>query len=91
MHVRFTFSGSYKYQKLYKEAESVARESKKGLWADDACVLGVQETSGADMDCSDFSVQDEAQTYFESKVGSSTNNIDRLDADGDGIACESLP
>lgn len=46
---------------------------------------------GGDKDCSDFATQEEAQSYFESKGGSSTNNVDRLDSDRDGIACESLP
>ena len=90
----YTYNLPYKYQSEYKQAEKNAREAKKGLWADDACVLGAQvspsDTSG-DMDCSDFKVQDEAQTYFEGKGGSPTNNADRLDSDHDGIACESLP
>jgi len=46
---------------------------------------------GIDYDCSDFSTQAEAQAYFESQGGSPTNNVDGLDANGDGIACESLP
>jgi len=49
------------------------------------------ETSSGDKDCSDFATHDEAQTYFEGKGGSPSNNVDKLDADGDGIACESLP
>jgi hypothetical protein len=44
-----------------------------------------------DKDCSDFATQREAQAYFESKGGSPTNNVDDLDRDHDGIACESLP
>lgn len=46
---------------------------------------------GIDKDCSDFSTQAEAQRYFESQGGSPTNNVDRLDANGDGIACNALP
>jgi len=49
------------------------------------------DTSGGDKDCSDFATHAEAQAYFESKGGSTTNNVDRLDSDHDGIACESLP
>lgn len=49
------------------------------------------DTSSGDKDCSDFAIHAEAQAYFESKGGSPTNNIDRLDSDHDGIACESLP
>jgi endonuclease YncB( thermonuclease family) len=48
-------------------------------------------SAAADKDCSDFSTQAEAQHYFVSHGGSPTNDFDRLDADHDGIACESLP
>lgn len=47
--------------------------------------------SSGDKDCSDFATHKDAQAYFESKGGSPTNNVDRLDSDRDGIACESLP
>lgn len=47
--------------------------------------------SGTDKDCEDFSSQNEAQAYFNSKGGSASNNVDRLDGDHDGTACESLP
>ena len=98
----YTYSTPYKYQKVYKEAESKAKEAKKGLWADDACASVAQgspttqqetpvNASGDDKDCSDFATHTEAQAYFESKGGSPTNNVDRLDSDHDGIACESLP
>ena len=85
----YTYDLPYKYQKVYKEAEGKALEAKKGLWVDNACI-SVNATEG-DKDCSDFKVQDEAQTYFEGKGGSSMNNVDRLDSDHDGLACESLP
>lgn len=48
-------------------------------------------TSGGDKDCKDFATHADAQAYFVSKGGSPTNNVDKLDADHDGIACESLP
>lgn len=44
-----------------------------------------------DKDCKDFTTHQEAQDYFIAKGGSSTNNVDNLDADHDGLACESLP
>jgi hypothetical protein len=44
-----------------------------------------------DKDCKDFDTHSEAQKYFEAHGGSATNNFDDLDADHDGIACESLP
>ena len=34
----YTYDLPYKYQKEYKEAEVIARENKKGLWADNVCV-----------------------------------------------------
>jgi hypothetical protein len=43
-----------------------------------------------DKDCADFASQAEAQAYFEANGGSPTNNVDNLDADHDGQACESV-
>ncbi len=52
----------------------------------------VASSSGsADRDCSDFTTQAEAQGYFTSHGGSPSNDFDNLDADHDGVACESLP
>jgi micrococcal nuclease len=102
----YTYNTPYKYQQEYKQAELAAQNAKKGLWADGACVSTVQKPTitqqqpvvtstfsetGEDKDCKDFSTHAEAQSYFESKGGSPTNNVDRLDADHDGLACESLP
>lgn len=47
--------------------------------------------STGDKDCKDFTTHVQAQAYFESKGGSKTNNVDNLDSDHDGVACESLP
>jgi endonuclease YncB( thermonuclease family) len=47
-------------------------------------------TSVADVDCSDFSTQADAQAYFLAH-GGPASDPDRLDADHDGIACESSP
>ncbi len=44
-----------------------------------------------DRDCPDFPNQAAAQAFFVEHGGSSANNFDDLDADHDGIACESLP
>ncbi len=43
-----------------------------------------------DRDCADFATQQDAQRYFESIGGSSTNDADRLDENHNGVACESL-
>ena len=48
------------------------------------------EGAGDDRDCGDFSTQQDAQDYFDDQGGDETNNVDNLDADGDGIACEDL-
>lgn len=47
-----------------------------------------QAGGGEDRNCPDFSSQEEAQDYFDQAGGSETNNVDGLDQDGDGIACE---
>ena len=45
---------------------------------------------GPDRDCSDFDTQAEAQAFFE-QAGGPARDPHRLDGDGDGKACESLP
>ena len=47
-------------------------------------------SSSGDVDCSDFSNQAVAQSYFIDHGGPSSDSAG-LDADGDGVACESLP
>ncbi len=42
-------------------------------------------------DCPDFDHQARAQKYVEDNGGGPPNAVDGLDADEDGIACESLP
>jgi hypothetical protein len=44
----------------------------------------------SDRDCGDFANQAAAQRYFLNN-GGPNSDPDRLDADGDGIACESNP
>lgn|SRR5690606_26979737 len=46
---------------------------------------------GVDQDCKDFKWQQLAQRYFVADGGSKARNVDGLDADHDGIACETLP
>src|SRR3954451_1545263 len=59
-------------------------------------VMGSSASAGptshaAEKNCSDFSTQPQAQQYFESHGGSPSNDVDGLDRDHDGIACEDLP
>jgi hypothetical protein len=42
---------------------------------------------GGDLDCGDFSSWEEAQAFYESQ---GPGDPHRLDADSDGIACETL-
>lgn len=49
--------------------------------------LAAAATAG-DKDCSDFATQQDAQAYFIAQGGNAKNNVDRLDGDHDGIACE---
>ena len=48
------------------------------------------QASQKDRDCGDFATQRQAQLYFIS-IGGPAVDPDRLDSDGDGIACESNP
>lgn len=82
-------------QSDFDQAEEEARLNNKGLWG--ACgsvnysTKSSATTSKDDKDCSDFSTHQEAQDYFISKGGSSTNNVDKLDgSDHDGQVCETL-
>ena len=43
---------------------------------------------GIDMDCADFRNQSEAQRYFDDDGGSPRDDVDHLDANHNGIACE---
>ena len=53
--------------------------------------LGATPAFAQDKDCKDFSSQAAAQAYFEAHGGSPSNNVDNLDADHDGQACEAFP
>ncbi len=41
-----------------------------------------------DMNCPNFESQAAAQQYFEENGGSATNNVDDLDRNNNGVACE---
>jgi hypothetical protein len=45
----------------------------------------------SDVNCPDFDTHAHAQSFFHGTGGSTTNDPYRLDADHDGVACESLP
>jgi hypothetical protein len=45
---------------------------------------------GQDRDCSDFATHEQAQCFFLA-AGGPANDRHKLDGDGDGVACETLP
>ena len=59
------------------------------FWAP-TVLAGEPLARAADRDCSDFANQRDAQNYFLS-IGGPSSDPDRLDGDGDGTACDSLP
>jgi len=48
------------------------------------------DPTGEEKDCGDFSSQAEAQAFYEA-AGGPGEDPHRLDSEGDGVACESLP
>ena len=50
----------------------------------------VSSTPSSEINCSDFSSQASAQSYFQA-AGGPSNDPHGLDSDNDGIACEHLP
>jgi endonuclease YncB( thermonuclease family) len=84
------------YSRAYVDAERAARNADRGIWRGDFVKpwnwrdgerLG-QATTTRDRDCGDFSTQAEAQAFFEARQPGDPH---RLDGDGNGRACESLP
>ena len=77
--------------------ERSARENGAGcLWAvgadtGDEDGEGLRfDPAGPDRDCGDFGTQAEAQAFYAAAGGPGIDTH-RLDGDGDGVACESLP
>lgn len=72
----------------------MSRRSAQGLLTAAVVVLAtlvaVPVAVAADLDCSDFGSQREAQIFFLNH-GGPHSDPHRLDSDGDGIACESNP
>jgi micrococcal nuclease len=89
----YTYRTPYRYQASFKADERKARDAHRGLWRTGACPAKPTTTVGSwlDRDCKDFATQRQAQAYFERRGGSRTRNVDGLDGDADGIACEALP
>jgi len=102
----YTYPPDVKYSEQFVWAQQEARENNRGLWAGCLEQEGVEEMPSLPAEptppkegticsyntynCSDFSNHTEAQGVFE-YCGGAANDIHRLDADKDGLACESLP
>ena len=64
--------------------ESKVQQTENGTW-----LIG-DECNEDNLNCANFKYQEEAQSQFE-LCGGVENDVNRLDGDGDGLVCESLP
>jgi len=83
-----TFPPDVKYADDFVKYQKQARKDNLGLW--DFCQVNGVICSVNVYDCSDFETNQEAQEIYDG-CGGINNNIHKLDNDGDGAACESLP
>jgi len=77
-----------------QEAEKLAKEAKRGIWADKDDYIPPTPKTGYTCDsdtynCGDFTSHKEAQEVFLA-CGGPSRDIHKLDRDLDGLACESL-
>jgi hypothetical protein len=75
------------------QESKVSRDAEGNIFFDKLGNITTDSSKGKKSDeynCSDFSTQPEAQAFFE-KVGGVGNDVNRLDGNNDGDACESLP
>lgn len=75
------------------EESKVSRDESGNILFDKFGEITTDSAEGKkadDYNCDDFSTKSEAQTFFL-KVGGVGNDLNRLDGDKDGEACESLP
>jgi len=78
--------------KSFQESK-VSRDEQGNILFDKLGNITTDKTKGRKLDeynCSDFSTQPEAQAFYE-KVGGVANDVNRLDGNKDGQACEALP
>ncbi len=91
------FQKDYDIQKLWEtksfQQSEIGRDEKGNLLFDKLGNVTTDKTQGKYADeynCDDFTTEPEAQNFFE-KVGGVENDLNRLDGDKDGVACEALP
>lgn len=92
------YESSFSHREAFADAEATAQTNDVGLWnfEGETTTSTTSDTDGEDIpppppdgdyDCSHFDMQDQAQHVLENTPG----DPHRLDGDGDGVACESLP
>jgi len=69
--------GEFITRVMRDKAGNVVTDSKQGKYTDE-------------YNCDDFSTQPEAQTFYDN-AGGVKGDVNRLDANKDGVPCESLP
>lgn len=75
------------------QESKVSRDSAGNILFDKLGNITTDSTLGKKSDeynCSDFDTQPEAQAFFL-KVGGTKNDVNRLDGNKDGVACQDLP
>jgi micrococcal nuclease len=85
-----TMAPNVKYAERFVNAVQKAREAKRGMWANYVAETPTTTftTFQGDHDCSHFVSHAQAQAFFEAH---GPGDPHKLDSDGDGLACESLP
>lgn len=83
------YESEFSLNDAFAAHEDTARDSNRGVWDfSQPAEPEPEPTEFVDRDCGDFDSHEEAQAFFEA------NNPDedphRLDANGDGVACESI-
>lgn len=96
----YKYPPDVKYYELLSQAESEARSEFIGMWSKTATPAPTEQTipfqssfylppcTSSDCDCANFSSHAHAQWFHENHDPYDNH---RLDRDGDGLACESLP
>lgn len=70
----------------FVETQSTSTTNYESMGDDD--YSSTRSYSSGDRDCSDFTSQRAAQSFYESEGPGDPHGLDR---DGDGVACETLP
>ena len=90
-----TYPPDVKYQDVFLQLQTEAREAGRGLWAPppptSEPMPAVCSCAGNIYNCSDFSTHAQAQACYEYCKALGYGDIHRLDRDKDGLACEALP